>query len=317
MQLAIIYNSYDNKLLDNTYSYIYRGLFNALVSKFDTKLITVNCNAKDIEADVILFYDINSHHDIRIDGIEKHPALKLEYMSDPHQKEFFGRYISTGREVHKLSAEQRIRRAFGRGGSQIICPYKAGYYRYLAPVIGKDAEEMLWYFPHSPWFKTSNTWKDRKIEVLGNGATWDGGVGMYQFRKWAYEQPQVTYVPHVIKDKGTPSGKNYGEFLVQWAGSLALNEFFPINKYFEIPMAGCVTFAQWHREYEDLGFVDYETCVYVNKENFIDRIDDFTTYYLEYEHIAKAGKELMEQNYTADHFADFVYNKVKEKIDGK
>ena len=287
-------------------------MFDALVKRFNPVLICHDCSATDIQADVILFFDNTSSHHIKIDGIESHSALKVEYMSDPHQTEVKGVYRSTNTPVHKLGREQRCRRALDRGVTAVISPVKEGFYKYLASLL-PDVD--LWYFPPAPWFKSPDLpIVNRLPEVLGNGATQDGGLGCYDFRKWAYSQQEVRFVPHAINSK-TTKGYSYNYLLQKYAGALALSEFYPVPKYFEIPRAGCICFAQHHAEYEELGFKDMESCVYVTPSNFITRLRDFRSDIKNYQYIADNGMKLME-NYTADKFAEFIDGKTQNIICG-
>jgi spore maturation protein CgeB len=173
------------------------------------------------------------------------------------------------------------------------------------------AEDMLIHFPPAPRtvFYPGNDPRDRKVAVLANGAT-HGSVG-YNFRAWAYEQDYVTFAPHAMNGNGTPKGQKYIEFLSQYGAALALCSVFPVPKYMEIPAAGCLTFAQYHKDYEDLGFKDYETCVYVNKDNFEERVKDYLAAPGPYTKIAAAGTKLVADNYTADKFAEFLYKKLE------
>lgn len=315
MRLALVYDPADNKLRPDTYSYTYRGMLEAILKRWGKALhITKDCSAKQIKADVILFWDVNSKHHIVIEGIDNHPAVKIEYLNDPHQRESYGIHRQYNMKVHKLGAEQRIERALRRGVKYIICPTKEGYYQFFAPVLGEDrAEKMLLFFPPAPCFKPGySELKVRKNEVLGNGATWDGGNGSYITRKWAFEQPYITTVDHWILDQKTPKGTQFGDFIKQWAGALALNDFYPVIKYFEMPLAGCVTFAQYYKEYEELGFEDFKSCIYVNKNNFEERVKDFLAHIETYQGVADEGRKLMEENYTAQHLADFLYRFLDE-----
>lgn len=312
MKLALVYDKDDHKLQDTSYSWAYKGMFDALVKKFDTVHINDDCYAMDIDADVIIFYDVHATHHIRIDGIRSHPAIKMEYVSDPNQEEMRGIHQQFKKKVHKLGRRQRVARFFERDVRYIICPFRAGYHYWLDEFLGSDADDMLLWFPIAPALKSiSKNLSERKQEVLGNGSVLGDGRHNYDFREWAFKRPNITVVPHWINDKSTPSGMKYTEFLSGYAGVLALHDYFPVPKYFEIPMAGCVTFAQWYEEYEELGFKDLETCVYVNKDNFEKRIKDFLNDIPSYQHIADAGRKLMEEKYTAKHFADFIFNHVE------
>ncbi len=314
MKLAMVYNKKDHKLLPDTYSCVYRDMFQAVLKRFSPIYhVNSDCSAKDIEADIILFWDVNSCHHIRIDGIREHKALKIEYWSDPHQKETKGIYQKYNMYVHKLGAEQRANRARIRGTKYIISPVKDAFYKYFAPLM--NAEQMLWYFPLAPAFEScSIPLLERKQEILANGAYWGGeDIGAYEFRKWAFQQPSVSFIEHSIKNDTTPNGANYIQLLKQYAGGLALCDVFPVVKYFEMPLAGMVTFVQYHREYEELGFVNFKNCIYVTQSNFEKRIKDFKEHIQEYQNVATSGRKLMEYNYTSKHFAEFLYQRCEKE----
>lgn len=317
LKLALVYDPVSSKLHPKSYSTSYRGMFDALINRFDKVYgITKDCSAQDIDADIIIFYDVNSCHHIQIDGIEKHPAIKMEYMSDPHQREVFGTYMTTGLPVHKLSAEQRIQRAYDRGIDFIISPVKEKFFEFLGKHLNGNAESILLHFPQTPSFKScSIPLVERKHEILGNGATW-ANEPVYEFRKWAFQQNNITFVKHFFQDENTPSGYNYRDLLVQYAGGLAFCEYYSVNKYYEMPMAGMLTFIQYQKDYEELGFKDFEHCIYVDWDDFKDRTKDFLNDIDLYQKIADAGRELMESKYTASHFADFIYKKCESCLVG-
>ena len=311
MKTAIVYKKNDHKLSPEAYSWTYRGMFNALIKRFQPIHINKGCNYQDIDADLIIFFDPHSSHHITIDGIEKHDAIKIEYFNDPHQMDYMGKY-KNGDFVRKLGSINRVNRANDRGVDYIICPYKSGYYRFIAPFIGDEAEKMLIHFPIAPderiYSSGSILLKDRKPKVLGNGATWASRLPCYVMREWAHKQDCIEVKQHWLRDKDTPQGGEFGSMLSEYPGALALCEFYPVPKYFEIPLAGCVTFAQYHQEYEELGFKDGEHCIYVDKNNFIEKVKAFTGNPEAYQHIATAGRELVLSKYTARHFADHIYN---------
>ena len=310
MKLSIVYSLNDNKLDKNAYSQVYRNMLEALISRFEVvNHINYDCSSKDIDADVIIFYDVHSLHHIKIDGIEKHNAIKLEYFDDPHQKEIKGK-LKNGNMIHKLGGKQRCMRVIERNVNYIICPYEEGYFRYFNEYLGDNAEKMLIHFPPSPNIKYfENRYNEnRKNTVLANGNINGQIDDCYDMRRWAFSRKCVDYVEHNIYDENTPKGELYGEFLCKYAGGLALMDLYPVPKYFEIPLAGCTTFAQYHKEYEDLGFKDNENCVYVNKKNFENKINDFVNNIEEYQEIANNGRKLVEENYTSEHFANYIYS---------
>ena len=312
MKLCMVYSPRDSKLRDNAYCSVFKDMFFALIDRFDCSFVTDDCSAKDIDADVVFFFDPHATHQIEIEGIANHPAVKIEYWNDLHQQEQKGTYNTTKQVFHKLGQEQRARRAEKRGTSCIVSATKYYFYEQFRKYFGDNTEKMLLHFPHAPNPVPLKSFDERKKAVLGNGATHGGWGKSYELREWAFKQPYIEFVKHWIFDKKTPSGTQYMDFLNQYAGALALCGMIQVPKYSEIPMAGCVTFAEYVREYEELGFKDMESCVYVNKDNFEERVRAFLSRPEAYQKIADEGRKLMEENYTSRHFADFIYNHVKK-----
>jgi len=311
LKCAIVFSRDDRKLLGSAYSWTYKDMFDALRYRFNTINIKNPCSAKDIEADVIIFYDVHSSHHIQIDGLKDHPALKYEYFNDPHQEDFEGLYEGKY-YVKKLGAEKRCQRAMERGVQYIICPYKNGYHKYIEPYAGDM--ELVW-FPVAPRARNIRRppLAERKPLVLCNGHLWGGidGFRPYEFRRWASQQKCVFNVKHYSQNKDVPFGNAYQTFLEYFAGALALCDTYVVPKYLEIPLAGCLCFAQYQPEYEEMGFKDGESCIYVTKENFNSTIESFKAKPSDYQSIADGGYQVA-LNWTAERFADFIYEHAKE-----
>lgn len=319
MKTAIVYNPKDHKLIPESYSQTFRGMILALIKELKPQHVTSSCSVKDIDADVIIFFDPHSTHVIKIDGIRESSKIKYEFMDDPHQVEMFGRHKTTNITFQKLGAGGRIKRALSRDINYIICPHKIMYYRYFEPYLGGTAKEMLVWFPCAPnlkYFVNHRTLLvERRHEVLANGATWASPPFCpYEFRSWAFTQPEVTFVTHYIKNQDVPHGASYPAFLSGYAGALALCESQICPKHLEIPLAGCLCFAQDIDEYKDLGFKDGVNCIFVDKKNFSKRITDFKNHVQDYQQIASTGRSLVENNYTATHFAKFIKRHAESKL---
>lgn len=319
MKLAVLYDPTCPKLTETHYSRTYLDMFEAVVERFEeVQRITDSCSAKDIEADVILIWDIHSAHHIRIDGLANHSAVKYTYFNDPYQKPIEGVYEESDMYVCKLGAKTRTMRAIERGVDFIICPYSGLYYEHIAPYLGKDAEDMLFWFPPAPSYKRFTlrlrTLADRLHKILANGTTW-GGDGAYDFREWAYSQPESFYIQHNAKKSSRPGGAAYGNFLSHYAASLALCDTRIVPKYLEIPLAGCVCFAQDQEDYRKMGFTDGINCLLVNKSNF----NSLTSGFLQcvnapqWQKIANEGRKLISNKWTAECFADALYEHAKSK----
>lgn len=320
MKLAIVYDPKCPKLKPDAYSQTYRDMFLALIDRFDSVVgVKGDCIADDISADAIIFYDIHSSHHVTIKGIEKHSAVKYTYFNDPWQIERIGHYWS-GLAVHKLSREQRSARAIQRGIDYIICPYTESYEEYIAPHIG-DKAKLLW-FPVAPdirrFKKRAAPITERKQTILLNGHTWEGTdtYKPYIFRRWAFTQKNTEKRHHYLADNTIPAGLVYPDFLAEYAGAMALCTKNLCPKYSEIPLAGCVCFAEYQEDYKRMGFRDGESCIYVNKKNYADTVNAFKHDVGSYQSIADAGRKIMEDNWTAKHFADHIYKHCQGVIDG-
>jgi hypothetical protein len=295
-------------------------MFEAVEARFEQVThITRSCSAEDIEADVILIWDIHSAHHVTIDGLANHKAIKYTYFNDPYQKAVEGCYNGSQTYVCKLGEKERTIRALERGVNYIICPYTELYYKHIAPHIGKDAEDMLFWFPPAPSAKRFplrlRPVGQRHHKILANGTTW-GGEGSYDLRGWAYAQPESFYVQHSARRKGVPSGIQYGRLLCAYAASLALCDTRIVPKYLEIPLAGCVCFAQKQQDYVNMGFQHAVNCIFVNRDNFKSRAGAFLASQpgdIYYEKVAKEGRKLIERLWTASCFADQLYSHAKPK----
>jgi hypothetical protein len=315
MKLAVIYDPACPKLTPEHYSRTYLDMFEAVIKRFEqVQHVTDSCSAADIEADVILIYDIHSAHHISIDGLANHKAVKYTYFNDPYQLPVQGVYEGIDVYVEKLGPEARTKRALKRGVDFIICPYSGLYYEHIGPYLGKDAEPMLFWFPPAPSHKRFKLrlrpLAKRLHKILANGIHW-GGEGAYDFRIWAYQQPEAFFLNHSAKNQKVPSGLAYGDFLARYAASLALCETRIVPKYLEIPLAGCVCFAQDQEDYRNMGFQHGKNCFFVNKRTFKKQTQKFLAARADdiyYQKVAKEGRILVESKWTAECFADAFYN---------
>lgn len=309
MHLAVVYNPNDHKLLPSAYSWTYRDMFLAVLERFAPVLhITSPCEAASIEADAVLFYDVHSSHPIDIPGIEKHAAIKIEYFNDPHQVDQIARV--SGQRVHKLGAEQRCERAKRRGVTKIICPYREGYERYLAPHA--NGMELL-YFPVAPKprRRVYPPLHLRRHDVLASGNCWPGDNGFhpYRFRRWAYMESALSRRADTT-NRNTPIGPAFQAYCAQFVGALALCDYYVVPKYLEIPLAGCVCICQMLPDYAAMGFADGVNCITVDRADFDDRVHTIIESPQEFQAIADAGRELVMSRYTAVHFADWLYQEL-------
>ena len=319
MKLAMIYNKHDHKLSPDSYSQTYRHMFDALIEHEGwegVQHVTKDTHSNDIDADVIIIYDIHSCHHIKLEDLRFHKSIKYTYFNDPHQQDLYGQYLD-GTLVHKLGASSRVVRALTRGVNFIICPYTDGYNQFIAPYLGEDAEAMHVWFPVAPRALPVNSGNrqlhTRHPNILANGHTWEGWEGFrpYEFRAWAHKQKQLSFVPHVLHQKHMYKGNSFHLMLTKFAAAVALTDWYVVPKYLEIPLSGCLCFAQKNADYERMGFKDNEHCIYVDRQNFNRATKSFLNDISFYQSIADNGRKLAENNYTAAKFAEFIFEHSK------
>jgi hypothetical protein len=212
------------------------------------------------------------------------------------------------------------KRALERGIDYIVTPSVWGYNKYIAPHIGDRAEEMMLWFPPVPKKPKviSLPLQERRLNIICHGHTWPGVEGFrpYEFRRWAMAQKNILRIPHYVEDKNTPIRESYVAYLTQFRAGIAACEYYPVAKYFEIPLAGCVLFAQRCEDFDRLGFENGRNCIIVDKKNLNKFSEHFIKNYKMYQPVADAGKKFVEDNWTAEKFADHIYNHAREKING-
>jgi len=315
MKLCLVYSLNDNKLHPKAYTSIFKDEFEALKARFEeVQLVTENCSAEDIDADLIFFFDPHASHHVTIDGLAKHRAVKMELWNDVHQEEVHGRFERTGVEVHKLGQEQRAIRTKERGIDYIITATKYLFFELFEHRFD-NIEKMTLYHPHAPKMpETVPSLTQREAAVVGNGAyAPDSYRGSYDFRGWGFRQPYIKYVPHVLAGKGAaPCGEEYIKWLSGYAGAFT-GALCPVPKYSEIHAAGCVAFLQYQKEWEEAGFKDHEACIYVRKANLEAEVKAFLNEPAFYQDMADLGLEVIAR-YSAERFADFVYRKVEKRF---
>ena len=313
MRVAFVWDKTERKLQSDHYSQSYRGMFTALRDKCDyIQDINEDCDAKDIDTDIVLFFDIHSSHHISIKGLEKHPSRRYEYLDDPHQIEHSGVWQG-GVPFHKLGPKQRMNRARERGVNFIVCPYKEEYLHYLYPYSYPGCHVIS--FPVVPaigLFKNrNNSWSNRANEITCSGSTISDN-GEYDFRIWALDQ-LAQLGPYGNRQQML--GRDYPTFLALFKFGLAACTM-PVPKYFEIALAGCLPIMQWNINTFEYGFRHGENCLFVSKNNFVDTVKYVIKNPNEFETIAHNAQKLVETQYTNVQFAESMLNHFKRHLHG-
>ena len=110
----------------------------------------------------------------------------------------------------------------------------------------------------------------------------------------------------------------YPLLLQKYASSIAATTFHANIKYWEIPAAGCLTFMEVTEKNnaKRTGFIDNETCVYINESNYVEKFNEFlkTRDNPKWEKIASDGRKFALENFNNDVAVNSLVDLIKELI---
>ena len=110
----------------------------------------------------------------------------------------------------------------------------------------------------------------------------------------------------------------YPLLLQKYASSIAATTFHANIKYWEIPAAGCLTFMEVTEKNnaKRTGFIDNETCVYINESNYVKKFNEFldTRDDPKWEKIASDGRKFALENFNNDVATNSLIELIKELI---
>lgn len=182
----------------------------------------------------------------------------------------------------------------------VLTQYYAPFKRHFSRL---DEYELI----HFPWAMPeefivdpdSITPGEAELVVLGDTG---GARSPYETREWCSEFPFVKDPHRDVFENKTYSGGEYYEWLrnfeaVVAANSLADDFRYVTSKFFEIPAAGALLFAQYSEDLERLGFTD-ENCIIFDKENFEDEARAYLESPEKYLSVRREGAKLIGHRHT-------------------
>jgi hypothetical protein len=205
------------------------------------------------------------------------------FLSDSHSKEWLPEYLKNNNIT------------------DILTPYKKTLlYTGYASLLN---ESNIHSFPWSvPSHLTDNiTISLKNNEVLGFGQT---GSIVYDLRDWSFNTGLLVTFDYAgsgnYKFKGDEYFRwlreNFDACVVAMSSEKLYN--YTVAKFFEIPSQGLLLFAFPSVDLEDFGFVDEVNCIFVNKDNFHEKIEKYKENPQKYFEIRKNGLELIKLKHT-------------------
>ena len=119
---------------------------------------------------------------------------------------------------------------------------------------------------------------------------------------------------------------DYPLLLEKYQAVIAADTYSPIQKYWEMPAAGCLTFMEMTEKNhgKHIGFKDNETSIFINEKNYEEKFHEYLSDVenKKWEEIANNGKNFAIKNFNndlgADHLADLmqelIYNLMNLKV---
>ena len=109
---------------------------------------------------------------------------------------------------------------------------------------------------------------------------------------------------------------NYPKLLEQYQAAIAADSYTPVQKYWEIPAAGCLTFMEVTEKNnaKRTEFIDGKTCVYINESNYVEKFSEFldTSDDPKWEKIASDGRKFALENFNNDKAVDELITLINE-----
>ena len=162
-----------------------------------------------------------------------------------------------------------------------------------------------------------NTKFSSKLLNSLNRSKWSA-LQSYALRTKCTTLPYVDYTTTLaheyINDK-------YPLLLQKYASSIAATTHLANIKYWEIPAAGCLTFMEITEKNDGkrTGFIDNETCVYINESNYVEKFNEFleTRDDPKWEKIASNGRKFALENFNNDAAVTSLIQLIRDVIEEK
>lgn len=253
--------------------------------------------------DFILFNDIHKHYSPIIHGIDK-----LD--------------IPSGMIVHDLHYKPKYRSKLMQNSCfKILLPHYKEAFLKLFP----SCEQSMYWFPHHV---NEEVFKDhelvKNIDVLMVGAEFEH---LYPMRSAmlkelnmmkgfkTYRHPGYRQIG--INEKDIITGIGYAKEINRSKIFVTCHSIFkyPLLKYFEVLACNTLLLAPGSKELSELGFIDNETFVEIDKNNYKEKINYYLMNENERKRIALNGYKLIHSRHTTKIRANELINQIKIVID--
>ena len=129
---------------------------------------------------------------------------------------------------------------------------------------------------------------------------------------------KLEYVDHSKMKGNKYPDDGYPTYLSRYRSAIAASTWYPAQKYWEIPAAGCLTFMENSKKNDCsyMGFKDRETVIFINEKNYKDKFEEFLndSDNPKWEEIANAGRKYVLNNLTNDNATEKLVEVMKKLL---
>lgn len=206
-------------------------------------------------------------------GIHKTEIPVISRTGDPHSAQ---RY-----DLISFHNEWKIDCYFGTIPKSYFYKFYPKHFKYEVIIFGLE----------SHLYQNLKPFKNRiKDKILNSGAVGKTNLksriansilnprhSSWYFYKLRTKCNKLPYVDYSGMKGKNYINEDYSSYLSQYRAAIAATTFYPTQKYWEIPAAGCLTFMEItpKNNGEYLGFKDRKTAIFINEKNYREKFEEY------------------------------------------
>jgi hypothetical protein len=255
------------------------------INRFDPLIITSqkDYNRHAEELDYIFAFGVRNIKGPTIEYDTSLDQITLVFASDPHNRSKF---------LYKYIQKNEI--------NYVLTPLYNPVLYHLPEITEERVVHFPWPVPEQHIIEPDRIEFHDDDAVHISGA---GGSEAYELRDWCRRQPNVVEHSNSGTQNKTMTNDEYYRWLRNFdagiaAGSLEEQWQYVVPKYYEIPAAGSLLFAQYCKDLERLGFDESNCVIFHSKDEFREELGSYLDEPESYLDRRRRGAELINSEYT-------------------
>ena len=261
---------------------------------FDTKKLGDNCDV------ILLANNYTTATPEILDGIQNLDVPVICRTGDPHSAKRYNLFT-----YHK---KWKIDYYFGTIPSSYFYRFYPHDFMYQEIIFGLESSLYQNLRPYKERIKDKilNSGNVGKLSIKSRvaNAILNPKRNAWYFYKLRTICNKLLYVDHAGMKGSKYVNDDYPSYLSRYRSAIAATTWYPTQKYWEIPAAGCLAFMEITQKNDGyyLGFKDGETAIFINEQNYKDKFEEFLNDpdNPKWEEIANAGRQYVVDNLNND-----------------